>query len=84
MRMRVYVVWLTQWGGALATLGDMELGVLDSDYEPGLTAKVDDYSQVLKPLRNEPCSTFIAFYLKELAADSIVITCVTLLVERNG
>jgi len=60
---------LTQWGGALATLGDMELGVLDSDYELALLQRLIDYPQVIEAAAHDLAPHSIAFYLKELAAD---------------
>ena len=65
---RIYGV-LAQWGGDRLVLQQVDVSVLDSDYETLLLQKMIDYPQVVETAAQELAPHVIAFYLKGLAAD---------------
>jgi arginyl-tRNA synthetase len=60
---------LAQWGGDKRTLHQVDVSILDSDYEKILLQRMIDYPQVLEQAAQDLAPHLVAFYLKELAAD---------------
>ena len=60
---------LQQWQGDVATLGQADMSVLESDYERTLLQHLIDYPQVIEGAAEDLAPHMIAFYLKDLAAD---------------
>ena len=65
---RIHAV-LTQWGGDRQALHQVEVGVLESEYETALLQRLIDFPQVIESAAEDLAPHQIAFYLKELAAD---------------
>ena len=59
---------LAQWDGDESTLGEAELGRLDSPYELALAAKLGEFPEVIDSAARDLAPHMVAFYLKDLAA----------------
>jgi arginyl-tRNA synthetase len=60
---------LQQWGGDSATLFEVAVNSLESEYESSLLQRLIDYPQIIENAAEDLAPHLIAFYLKELAAD---------------
>jgi arginyl-tRNA synthetase len=60
---------LAQWGGNKRALHQVDVSMLDSDYEKILLQRMIDYPQVVEQAAQDLAPHLVAFYLKELAAD---------------
>jgi arginyl-tRNA synthetase len=65
---RVHAV-LEQWDGDAQYLQQVEVGVLDSEYETQLLQRMIDFPQIIETAAEDLAPHQVAFYLKELAAD---------------
>ena len=60
---------MAQWGGERKALMRADVSVLDNAYETTLLQKLIDYPQAIENAAQDLAPHFIAFYLRDLAAD---------------